>query len=458
MGLLAGAAKIDITPQGPVHLCGAVGAYRPAQRVLEPLFARALVLRDETQTLCLLVLDVTIVTAEYSGPLRQAAAELLGCPLANVLVCATQTHSAPSLGYFMLDQEFATLPPELEWLRGAEADWADRAAELALEAVGRALADLEPVEVGAASGVEGRLAFNRRAVGRDGRVGMPGRSWDNPLGPTWIRYLEGPMDPEVGVVCFRTADLRLKAMLVHYTCHPVHVFPKQVVSPDWPGALCAELEGRHLGCVPLVLNGACGNINPWPPFEPDYADDHCLMGRGLAEVVDRVLGTLSFAAAPPLRAASRTLQLPFRELAEEELADAERVLAAAPIPPYTDEARTAVDPAWVAAASVYSVHLQARREGRLAYEVQAFRVGGAALVALPGEPFVEGQLEIKLASPVYPTYLAHCATQYVGYIPTARALQRGGHEVNTRYWAKLRPDALETIVEGAVAALRSLGD
>ena len=39
----------------------------------------------------------------------------------------------------------------------------------------------------------------------------------------------------------------------------------------------------------------------------------------------------------------------------------------------------------------------------LDYEIQVFRVGNAAFVSLPGEPFVEGQLAIKIASPTFPT-------------------------------------------------------
>jgi neutral ceramidase len=96
------------------------------------------------------------------------------------------------------------------------------------------------------------------------------------------------------------------------------------------------------------------------------------------------------------------------------------------------------------------------RSAELDYEIQALRVGDTAFVGLPGEPFVEGQLAIKLASPAYPTYVAHCTTEYVGYIPTKEALIRGGHEVNTRYWAKLQPEALDAIVENAVEALQAI--
>jgi hypothetical protein len=108
------------------------------------------------------------------------------------------------------------------------------------------------------------------------------------------------------------------------------------------------------------------------------------------------------------------------------------------------------------AASVMSVHLMKERERELDYEIQVFRVGRTAFVGLPGEPFVEGQLRIKLASPTYPTYVAHCTSHYVGYVPIREAFPHGGHEVETRFWSKLTPDALEMIVEAATETLHEV--
>jgi hypothetical protein len=455
--LKAGAAQVDITPAAGVHLAGAVGMHRPAKLVADPLRAKALVVDSDGRKLCLLTLDVTIVTGRYSRLIREEAAKRFGLDPDAVMVHATQTHSAPPLGHFMVDPDFPPLPTEFEWAAGGEAAYSDWAAERAIQAIGRAGEALQPVQVGWGSGIEGRWAHNRRAVTRDGSVVMPGRAWPGGVGPTYIRYLEGPIDPELGVVCFRTPALHTMAMLLHYTCHPVHVLPKCIVSADWPGAWSAEVQKRHGSeCVPVVLNGACGNINPWPPFDPTYVEDHRAMGRSLAETTEKVVESLTFADAATVGWVSRHVKLPLREVPPDELRWAEDILKRGPQPEWSDEARTAVHADWMTAASIWSVELMRRRDPLLDYEIQAFRVGDAAFVALPGEPFVEGQLAIKLASPTYPTYVAHCCTEYVGYIPTRDALTRGGHEVNTRYWAKLQPEALDAIVEGAVAALKTV--
>ncbi|MCC6444666.1 MAG: hypothetical protein IT210_14565 [Armatimonadetes bacterium] len=452
--LRAGAAQVEITPEAGVHLAGAVGAYRPAKLVWDPLYAKALVLESGGKRLCILALDVTIVTEPYTRQIRQAARERFGLEPEAVMVHATQTHSAPSLGHFMVDEDFDGVPREHEWLLGGNDRYSEWAAARAVEAIRRALESLQPVQVGSGSGIEGRWAFNRRAVMRDGTISMPGPTWPQPLGPTGIRYIEGPIDPELGVICLRTDRMKMVAVIAHYTCHPVHVFPRPIVSADWPGALSEEIRAAYgPDCVALVLNGACGNINPWPPFDPDYVEDHRRMGRALAQTVFKVIESLAFTDRAALDSRIKEIAIPLRELEPQEMEEAARVLREYPQPVWSDESKTATTWEWVSAASVISVHLMRRRSPNLDYEIQALRIGDIALVGLPGEPFVEGQLRIKMASPAYPTYIAHCTSHYVGYLPTREALRRGGHEANTRYWAKLVPEALDMAVDGAVGVL-----
>ena len=117
-----------------------------------------------------------------------------------------------------------------------------------------------------------------------------------------------------------------------------------------------------------------------------------------------------------------------------------------------------VDRAWFRAASTRSVELCRQRKTGLAYEIQAFRVGGLGVIGLPGEPFVEGQLALKTNSPAPFLFPAHLTTRYVGYLPTRAACARGGHEANedVTYWAKLAPGCLETVVERARRLIQEL--
>jgi hypothetical protein len=459
--LRAGSAHVEITPKAGVHLSGAVGQFRPAQSVADPLYAKAVVLEAGGRRICIVALDVTIITAPWTEKIR-AGAKKFGLDHDAVMVHAIQTHSAPSVGHFMLDEDFPDVGPEFEWLRGGETSFYEFASDRAVEAIRLASEAMQPVSVAVGSAVKDGLAFNRRGVTRDGSVVMPWlySSTQQPLGPTNIRYLEGPTDPEVGVMCFRNDDAEIVAMLLHYTCHPVNVFsqaPNLVVSADWPGAWATSLRSEYgFDCMPVVLNGCCGNINPWPALEPDFVPDHRRMGRELAEMASRVINRLTFQDIGVADFKIRTLPLPLRQVAPQALQEAERVLADHPLPKRAGKKGMGVDWDWLKAALTMSVHLMRKRHPELPYEIQVLRVGDTALVGLPGEPFVEGQLRIKIGSPTYPTYVAHCTSQYVGYLPIKEAFARGGHEVDTSYWSKLTPDALDMVVESAVSLLKEV--
>ena len=463
--LRAGAALVDITPPPGTHLSGgACGERRPARSVLDPLFAKAIIFETGARRFCIVTLDVTIITGEYVRRIRADIGARTGLPPEAILVHGLQTHSAPSLGMFMLDPDFPLdITAETEYLGGAEKAYADFAAAAAVRAAVEAAQALQPVRIGIGRGIRDGLAFNRRGMGRDGRIIMPkpaGRI-QQPLGPTELCCLEGPMDPEVGVLCVQDHAMRPLAFLLHYTCHPVNVFGQRetyhAVSSDWPGAWTQDMQrrfGRHV--VPIVINGCCGNINPWHPFDPEFVSDHRRMGRELAAMSERIVPTMTFADAVPMDWTSETLTLEYRDIPAKRQAEVADILAANPTPPRRENGE--VDPHWFRAASTRSVELQRRREPEFSYEIQVFRLGDLALVALPGEPFVEGQLRLKIACPAPYLFAAHMTSRYVGYLPTREACARGGHEANddVTYWAKLAPGSLETVIDHSESLVRKL--
>ncbi|HHZ91231.1 TPA: hypothetical protein EYN65_12060 [Candidatus Poribacteria bacterium] len=348
-------------------------------------------------------------------------------------------------------------------MRGAESAYADFATEAAVLAAIEAWGNLQPVRIGLGRGILGDLAFNRRGVLRNGTITMPkphGRE-NQPFGIRELCYLEGPIDPEVGVFCVQDMDMKPLAFLLHYTCHPVNVFGHaetyRMVSSDWPGAWTQEIQ-RIYGkdTVPLVINGCYGNINPWHPFDPDFRPDHRRMGHKLAEMSERIVGNMTFTNSAMLDWRLENVALPYRDIPSARLREVEEILKKNPYPPREETGE--VDPRWFRAASTRSVELCRGREPDFLYEIQVFRVGDLAIVGLPGEPFVEGQLEIKTNSESPYIFVAHLTSHYVGYLPTRGAYVRGGHEANkdVTYWAKLAPGSLEIVVGSARGLLKDI--
>ena len=458
MKMKAGGFITSITPKSGTHLGGSIGGYRASEIVLDPLNARAVIFESGEVRLCFLSLDVTIITRQYTDKIRNGAAERYGLDPKAIMVHATQTHSAPSMGHFMIDDQFPNIPPEKQFLRGGDMEFADYAAERAIEAIGGALNRLEPVQIDSRTGELAEFAHNRRAVMRDGKVTMPWMysTQEFPVGRNDIRHIEGPTDPEVGVLCARNAQGQIVATLLSYTSHPVNQFakPGAVVSADWPGAWAQEMQ-TLLGenCTPLVLNGCCGNINPVPAFVPDFVPDHERMGRELSQRAKEILSGMKFSEATDLDFLTRDIKLRVREIEPGILEEAKKRLETNPEPPWLKETPNLIDPDWCRAAWIYSIELLRQRSAEVPYEIQIFRIGQTAFVGLPGEPFVEGQLAIKLASPFYPTQVVHCTTQYIAYFPTRDAYPRGGHEV---FFCKVAPGSLEQIVESTVQFLQEL--
>lgn len=97
------------------------------------------------------------------------------------------------------------------------------------------------------------------------------------------------------------------------------------------------------------------------------------------------------------------------------------------------------------------------------YEIQIFRIGELAIVGLIGEPFVEGQLKIKLESPAKRTFVAHNCNGYVGYIPTLHAYNAKNYDFHTPEGKPVRrganifllvPEALDTITKESIRILK----
>jgi hypothetical protein len=366
-------------------------------------------------------------------------------------VHVVQNHASPSIGHLFVIGSRTRFPPEYPWIMGGDDRYHGVAADRCVEALARAAEALEPVSLHAGRGMDGRVAFNRRFVMRDGTARCHPPACD----PA-ILHVEGPTDPEVGVATFTNRRGQVVAALLHHTCHPCHGYPHRYVIGDWPGAW-VELMREHWGggCVPLVINGCCGNIHHCNHLDPDYRPDHRRMAALLAETTRRVLAAgLAPVAVPGIQARRTVLPLPLRVPSQAELAAARRLLREHPEPWWCDETRTSVEWDWVYAVNRLDLADARRERPEFPYEIQTFRLGDLSLTGLMGEPFVEGQLEIKRTAPTRHTFVAHFCNGYVGYVPTRRAFKGGGYETRTGSGSKLPVDALEKIT---AAAQRLLG-
>lgn len=452
--LRAGAARVDITPGMGIQLAGDIGRLRPVEEIRERLYANALVVEANGQRLCLLSLDLLSTTGEWSDRIRHGAAARFGLAPEAIMLHVVQNHASPSLGHLFLTGRTTRFPAEYPWLMGGDDRYNEPTVERCIEAIGNAIANLAPATLQVGHGIDGRVAFNRRFVMRDGTTRCHPAACD----PN-ILHVEGPTDPEVAVATFTHADGQVIAALLHHTCHPCHGYPHRYVIGDWPGAWAAAMR-THWGetCVPLVVNGCCGNIHHSDHLDPKPRRDHLVMAQLLTETTHRILGNMQPVAVDGIGMRREVLPLTMRVLEPEQVEEAVRLLAEHPEPKWRDATRTSVDWDWVYAVTILDLNEAQRENPVFPYEIQAFRIGTLSLVSLMGEPFVEGQLDIKRTAPTRHTLVAHFCNGYVGYVPTLRAFAGGGYETRTGAGSKLPPDALDRIVDSAARLLKEVHD
>ena len=97
-----------------------------------------------------------------------------------------------------------------------------------------------------------------------------------------------------------------------------------------------------------------------------------------------------------------------------------------------------------------------KQDEPLTVEVQAIAFSDeAAIVALPGEIFVELGLALKKQSPFKHTMIAELANGSIGYIPDSRAYPQGNYEVVS---ARCAQGSGELLVEAALKLLKELSN
>jgi neutral ceramidase len=290
MALRLGTATVDITPQKPVELSGFAGRVGPFTAVRAPLEAQVFAL-DAAVLVCA---DLLWWGPDLYADVVERIEQRYGVAKENVVLHASHTHCGPQPG-----ATFSAL------VGAYDVDYLAYLADVVVEAVGTALGNQEPVNVQRGKG-ECSFGMNRRLLHPGGGVGGP-----NP---------DGPKDSEVTVLRFVKEDGDAKAVLVHYTCHPV-VSNENKVGPDFPGAMRAQLQPSVGAAVIGFLQGCCGDQDP--AFDGEFRrggdEDIADLGAQLAVGARQALGDLEDVATGQVSVRTTLTDLPLDTPATADL-------------------------------------------------------------------------------------------------------------------------------------------
>ena len=397
-GWRAGAAKVVITPPGPMWMAGYSARERPSEGKDHDLWAKALVLEDGSGKRAVLVtLDVVGIGRAQSQSICAKLMEQHKLQRDQIAINCSHTHSGPVVGRNLGPLHYRLLPDDQKKLID---EYSALLEQRVIGVVGDAVKQLAPANLSWGSGYT-TFATNRRN--------------NNQLKAQQLRergQLKGPVDHDVPVLAVRNPEGALRAIAFGYACHAT-VLSGLNWSGDYPGVAQIEVEKLHPEAVALFWAGCGGDQNPLPRGTTEQAQRY---GQMLAGAVAAVLA----APMPPIDAAVgtsyREIDLPLGKLpTREELA----------------KDATSDNKYTVSRAQMLLEELDAGRPlpQTYPYPISLWKLGDdVRWVFLGGEVVVDYAVRLKAELSGRATWVAGYSHDVPAYIPSRRVLAEGRYE------------------------------
>lgn len=421
LGLLALPASADFTLAPftadvtvPLGHPGMGGGIEPAKEIVDPLYAKGIVLQGGEKPVVLLSIDWCEIRNDAYDRWREVLAEAANTTKERVLVAAIHQHDAP-----VADLTAQKLLDEVGLEKSlCFPDFHEEAVQRTAQALRDALPDAQPVThygTGVAQVME--ITSNRRAVHPDGSVNF-GRGSASPE-----RLQKLPIDlvdPWLRSLSFWNGDQPI-AVLSSYAVHPMSHYGKGGVSADFPGMARAMREADMPGVHQMYFSGCSGDVTAGkyndgnPENRPVLARKlHAGMKAAFEDTEKFPMTQAEFRSAP--------LHLPPRSsegFSEEELQATLR-----------DESLDT----FKRNLAAMGLSWRMRCEKGIPIDICALDLGEAVFLLMPAESFVQYQLTAQGMRPDIPVMVAGYGESAPGYIPSAAATDDDFNKHHTWLW------------------------
>ncbi len=431
--LKVGTFNVDATP--PI---GSPVAYAPARSIVDPLSARGIVLlAGDQKPVVLCAVDWIGIGNGGQDVWKAKLAEAAGTTPERVAVHALHQHDGcrcdfsaeellepHGLGGKLMDSKFAM-------------DVIRRVGDAIVKAKKEAR---EVSHVGTGKAKVEKVASNRRILGPDGKVAIT--RWTASTNPKAIAAPEGTIDPFVQLLSFWAEDQPLVS-ISYYATHPQSHYGKGDVSCDFPGIARRHREQALPGVAHIHFDGAGGNIGAGK-YNDGSPERRPILAARLADGMKRAWEAT---AKDPVSADDVDWAVIPVALPPAKHLDEEKMLAILNDPEGDEKARIGV---------VRSLAWLQRCKAGYQVPIGRLRIGEIDVLHMPGELFVEYQLNAQKLRPGKTVLMAAYGEYGPGYIGTEIAYSQGGYETSERA-SKVAP-GVEVVLMGAVEKLLARGE
>lgn len=233
--LRAGAAKADITPALAADMQGPTGKYEN-----EHLYARAIVLDNGAARAAIIGTDQPNLSEAVWENASQRIAKDIDCPVTNIIMSATHTHSA-------VNPSAPTNTPSTATSLSKDDQ---RIADGIVSAVHEAKGKLQPAAMSWGTGSID-LNSNRDAI--------------DPKTHLWTQApnTDAPSDKTVAVLSFTDLSGEPIGIYANYAMHAINGYLSNFISGDFPGAMSRWVEESFNDkAIAIFTQNAQGDQNP----------------------------------------------------------------------------------------------------------------------------------------------------------------------------------------------------
>ncbi len=441
--LQAGAAKVDVSPRTLPALMNGGFLQASQDSLADPLYARAVVLADGNETLAIVVVDSCMLPRDVCDAIKQRATAATGIRSDRILITATHTHTAPSAMEMCLGC-------------GRDEPYVSLVTAQVADAIEQAATRLRPAKLGWAVVEAAELTNCRRWITRSDRMGV------DPFGQQTVRAMmhpgyqnpaythpAGPVDPWLTVLSVVESESSLPICLLGNLS--MHYFGSGGgFSADYFGEVARLLEQRLSGeggdgLVGIMSQGTSGDLHWMNYAQPqrslsrhDYAVD-------VANRMEEAFRSIEHRSDHTLSAAETRLTFRRRLPSHERLSWAEPINRERGDQPARSQQEVYAQQA---------VWIDQHPEEELV--LQAMRIGGLGLTAIPCEVYGITGLKLKRQSPLSATLNFELANGAAGYIPPPEQHLLGGYTTWPARTAGLEEQAEPKIVDAVLSLLEEV--
>ena len=425
--LLVGEGVVDTTPPLGIELSGfhyPPGQGRLISGIRQPAAARVLLLKAGDTAAALISVDITAFSKKMGARVRANVAGRLGIPASHVRLCATHTHSMPTLRFF---RQWGAISPQY---RAVVEQRIVRAAELAQ-------ADLAPAELYSGKSRAEGANFNRTSSSWKTDAKFDADSTD---AERWL-------DTMVHTLHFRRGTDHRDLLWYQFSAHPV-CFTDNNAGPDWPGLVKQHLD-LDGDLSPSLLQGHCGDVNPGEG-DPWLGVAETTAQR-VAAAIGRAVEGASRVKVDGLSVKPEQVDLSldmevFQQWLEAYRTDPSKCGGGAWV-----DGPFAAD--WFRTSSQWDL-----KQTQLPVLVTAMRLGDVGLVFHPSELYSYYGLAIQRDCPLPNVLVVGYADDCIGYLPDPNAFKAGEYAALTVPkicdLPPFKPTAAAELVRSAVELLK----